>query len=64
MGRLCLFAAVTLFVIYVPGVNTAFEFAAIDVKEYFIAVGLAFTVLPFVELTKLIRRAAGRKKSK
>ena len=54
----------TLFVIYVPGVNTAFEFAAIDVKEYFIAVGLAFTVLPFVELTKLIRRAAGRKKSK
>lgn len=52
----------TLLVIYVPGINTAFEFAAISAKEYFIAVALAFTVIPFVEICKLVRRVKNKNK--
>jgi Ca2+-transporting ATPase len=46
----------TLVVIYVPGLNTSFGFSAIDWKEYLIAVALAITVIPFVELSKWITR--------
>ena len=54
----------TLAVIYLPGINTAFEFAAISAKEYFIAIGLALTVIPFVEICKLVRRAVKKNKAK
>ena len=54
----------TLLVIYIPGINTAFEFEAISLTEYFIALGLALTVIPFVEITKLIVRAAEKRKKK
>lgn len=54
----------TLLVIYVPGLNTAFEFAAINAKEYFIALGLAITVIPFVEITKAVSRQISKKKQK
>ena len=54
----------TLLVIYIPGINTAFEFEAISLTEYFIALGLALTVIPFVEVTKLIVRAAEKRKKK
>ncbi len=52
----------TLAVIYIPGINTAFEFAAISAKEYFIALGLAITIIPFVEITKAISRLISKKK--
>lgn len=61
-GALALSLLLTLCVIYIPGINTAFEFAAISLKEYFIGVGLAFTVIPFTELTKLLRRASKKRK--
>ena len=54
----------TLAVIYLPGINTAFEFAAISAKEYFIAIGLALTVILFVEICKLVRRAVKKNKAK
>ena len=54
----------TLLVIYIPGINTAFEFEAISLTEYFIALGLSLTVIPFVEITKLIARAAEKRKKK
>jgi len=54
----------TLFIIYVPGVNTAFEFTNISFKEYAIAVGLAFTILPFVEIYKLIYRQCKKSRAK
>lgn len=52
----------TLFVIYVPGVNSAFEFAAISPKEYFIAMALALCVIPFVEITKIVTRLCCKKR--
>lgn len=55
-GAFALSLALTLFVIYVPGVNTAFEFAAIDFKEYAVAILLGLTVIPFTELLKSIAR--------
>lgn len=61
-GALALSLLLTLCVIYIPGINTAFEFAVIDLKEYFIGVGLAFTVVPFTELMKLLNRILKRKK--
>jgi len=61
-GAFALSLVLTLFIIYVPGVNTAFGFAAIDFQEYIIAMALAFAVIPFVEIYKLIYRTATKNK--
>ena len=60
----------TTAVIFVPGVNSFFHFAdangnaIINFTEYVIALALAFSIIPIVELQKLIFRAFHRKKSK
>lgn len=51
-------------VIYIPGINTAFEFAAISGTEFLIAAALAITVIPFVELSKIVTRLVRTKKAK
>ena len=51
------FAATTL-VIYVPFLADAFEFEHISVTEYAIALGLAFLVIPIVEIIKFFQRKA------
>lgn len=51
------FAATTL-VIYVPFLADAFEFEHISLTEYAIALGLAFLVIPIVEIIKLFQRKA------
>lgn len=48
--------ALTTLVIYVPFLQTAFEFEHISVTEYAIALILAVSVIPIVELVKLIQR--------
>ncbi len=55
-GAMALAFVLTLGVIYIPFFATAFKFSAVSFSEYAIALGLAFTVLPIVELVKLIRR--------
>lgn len=62
-GALLFSLITTLIVIYVPGLNTAFEFSAIDWKEYLIAVALGLTVIPFSEISKAITRKCNQKKS-
>ena len=58
----------TTAVIFVPGVNRFFHFtdeagnAVISFTEYVIALALAFSIIPIVELQKLIVRACKRKK--
>ena len=58
----------TTAVIFVPGVNSFFHFtdeagnAVISFTEYVIALALAFSIIPIVELQKLIVRACKRKK--
>ncbi len=59
-GAFILSFILTTIVIYVPGINTMFEFAPISLTEYGISIALAFTIIPFTELTKLI--AYGKKK--
>ncbi len=60
----------TTAVIFVPGVNAFFHFAdaagnsIIDVKEYFIALALALSVIPIVELQKAIVSAVRKRKKK
>ncbi len=48
--------AATTLVIYVPFLSEAFEFEHISFEEYAIALGLAFLVMPIVEIIKLIQR--------
>lgn len=48
--------AATTLVIYVPFLAEAFEFEHISFMEYAIALGLAFLVMPIVEVIKLIQR--------
>lgn len=49
------FLATTL-VVEVPFLAEVFEFARLDLSEYAIAFGLAVSVIPIVELTKLVYR--------
>lgn len=48
----------TTAVIYVPFLANAFSFEEISLLEYGVAMALAFSVIPIVELVKLIQRAA------
>ena len=59
-GAMALAFVLTLGVIYIPFFATAFKFSAVSLAEYAIALGLAVTVLPVVELVKLIRRKTGK----
>ncbi|MBO5797578.1 MAG: cation transporting ATPase C-terminal domain-containing protein, partial [Clostridia bacterium] len=52
----------TTAVIYVPFLSNAFGFEAISLAEYGIAVGIALTILPIMELVKAIQRARESKK--
>ena len=54
--------AATTLVIYVPFLRDAFEFAHISLFEYFIAIAMAFAIIPIVELAKLIQRTVSKKK--
>jgi len=46
----------TTVVLYVPFMRAAFDFTHISLLEYVIALGLAFAVIPLVELVKAVQR--------
>ena len=48
--------ALTTAVIYIPPLASAFEFEAVSLVEYLTAVGVAFMIIPLVEIVKLIQR--------
>ena len=50
----------TTLIIEVPFLATAFGFTSIGLTEYAIAMGLAFLVIPIVELVKLIQRSIAK----
>lgn len=54
--------ALTTIVVEVPFLANAFELAELDAMEYGIALALAVTVIPLVELVKVIARAVRKKK--
>jgi len=53
----------TTAILYIPFLRTAFGFESISLNEYIIAIGLAFCVIPIVEIVKLCQRAYNARKS-
>ena len=53
----------TSVVVLIPPVAEVFSMTAIDAKEYFVAMGLGFTIIPLVELVKLVHRLIDKKKA-
>ncbi|HHV30216.1 calcium-translocating P-type ATPase, PMCA-type [Acetivibrio mesophilus] len=53
-GAMVLAFALSLFVIYVPGVNNIFKLTPLSGSNFLISIGLAFAIIPIVELVKLI----------
>ncbi len=51
----------TTLVIEIPLIANAFGFTTINLKEYGIALGLGFLVIPIVEIVKAIQRACAKK---
>lgn len=58
-GSAVLALVLTTAVIYVPFLKTAFSFESISAAEYFAALGIAFCVIPIVELVKWVQRRRG-----
>ncbi len=59
-GAAVLSLVLTTAVIYIPFLSKAFGFEHISLTEYFTALGLAFTIIPIVELVKLVTRLVRR----
>ena len=52
--------ALTTAVVYIPFLSEAFGFEVISFQEYLVAMGLAFTIIPIVEIVKLAQRHLGK----
>jgi Ca2+-transporting ATPase len=56
-GAMILSLFMTSLVIYVPFLSNLFSFEYIDLAEYSVALGLAFLIIPIVEIYKFIRNS-------
>jgi Ca2+-transporting ATPase len=56
LGAMIVSLLLTTAVIYIPALSMAFGFEEISLMEYAVALGLAFSVIPIVEVIKLIQR--------
>lgn len=61
-GAAALSLILTTGVIYVPFLADAFNFTHISLVEYAVAMGLAISIIPIVEVVKACQRAAAKKK--
>ena len=59
-GAMALSLVLTTAVIYVPFLRTAFDFAHISLPEYAVALGLAVSIIPIMELAKWVLRKLGK----
>ncbi len=53
----------TVFVVYTPVINAAFEFQALNVLDFVLSMSLALAIIPVVEIVKAITRAVKKKKA-
>jgi Ca2+-transporting ATPase len=53
----------TTAIIEIPFLAEMFDFVHLDATAYCISIGLAFLVIPIVEIIKAIQRAAAKKKA-
>lgn len=64
-GAAILSFALTNLVLMVPAIATnVFSLIPLDVKQYFIALGIAFAIIPIVEIVKLITNCIAKSKKK
>jgi plasma-membrane calcium-translocating P-type ATPase len=61
-GALAISALLTLLVIYVPFLATIFSLVPLGIAELALSVGLAFSIIPIVEIVKAVQRAGDKKK--
>ena len=59
-GAMLLSLVLTTAVIYVPFLRDAFQFQHISLMEYAVALGLAVSIIPIMELVKWIQRKLGK----
>ncbi len=64
LGAMLISLICTTAVIYVPFLSNAFGFEHISFAEYMVSILIAATIIPIVELTKLIQRMAEKRKAK
>ena len=64
LNLLILSLVLTTAIIEIPFLADMFDFAHLDAKAYAISIGLAFLVIPIVEVIKAIQRAAAKSKNK
>lgn len=62
-GAAVLALALTTAVIYIPFMADAFGFEHISIFEYFVSLGIAFLIIPTVELIKIIERSLLKRKN-
>ncbi len=62
-GAMVLSLVLTTTIIEVPFLANAFDFVELDAKAYAISLGLAFLIIPIVEIIKAIQRAIEKKKA-
>ncbi|MBR3863643.1 MAG: cation transporting ATPase C-terminal domain-containing protein, partial [Clostridia bacterium] len=55
-GAFILSIILTVCVVFIPGLNGIFGFESVSLAEFGISVGLAFLIIPFTELLKLIKK--------
>lgn len=63
LGAMLLSFVLTLSVMYIPGLNTVFELAALSASNLFTSLGIALLIFPAVELVKVCKRSAGKIKA-
>ena len=59
-GTLVMALTLTIIILYVPALRNLFSFSYIDAKEFLVAVGIAFLIIPIIEIAKLVQRNAGK----
>ena len=60
-GAMLLAFVLTLGVIYIPGLNTAFQLTALSAGNFVKAMGIALVIIPVVEIAKVIKRNSDAK---
>ncbi len=55
-GAMTVSFVLTTVILFVDPIAAAFQFTQINITEFLIAIGLAFTIIPIMEIVKLIQR--------
>ena len=61
-GAMGLTFVLTTAVIYIPFLRELFQFTVVPFADYLLSMGIAFAIIPIVEIVKLIQRLIGKKR--